>query len=179
MLAGAQTPVLAVVGWSGSGKTTLIEKLIPALADLGIERVAVIKHSHHHLTDVPGKDTDRLQRAGVMAVGLVTPDGYLLRYQYPQPREGLEGLLNLLLTLGPFDLVLLEGFKRRPGPKIEVVRREVSADLISSPEELLAVVGDVPPPAGVPWVRFGEEVRLAAMVKGWLEKPQGRGQAQA
>ncbi|MGB9919620.1 MAG: molybdopterin-guanine dinucleotide biosynthesis protein B [Moorellales bacterium] len=165
------------MGWSGSGKTTVIERLIPALAKIGIPRVAVIKHSHHRLTDTPGKDTDRLQRAGATVVGLVGEDGYLLRCQYALPREGLEGLMTLLPTLGPFDLVLLEGFKRRPGPKIEVVRRGVSVELISSPEELLAVIGDVPPPAGIPWVRFGEEERLAVIVKKWLNRPEGGGQA--
>jgi len=142
------------------------------LAARGLGRVAVIKHSHHLFADVPGKDTDRLRKAGAAAVGLLAADAGLLCYRSEQ-EEGPEGLLSLLATLGPFDLVLLEGFKSRPGPKIEVVRRAVNPQLISPPEELLAVVGDVPPPAGVRWIRYGEEDSLAEIVLDWLERRKG------
>ena len=57
-------PVLAVCGFSGSGKTTLLEAVIPNLVKRGLA-IAVVKHDAHGFeVDKPGKDSDRLFRAG-------------------------------------------------------------------------------------------------------------------
>ena len=169
MAAGLSPPIIAVVGWSGSGKTTLIERLVPALRSLGVARVAAIKHTQHQELDASGKDTDRFRRAGISTVGLVGPAGCAL-YLYEDQAEGLEGLMEIISPLGPFDLILLEGFKRSRWPKIEVVRKSIYPELVSSPEELVAVVADFSLPCGVPQFGFGEEDRLAAFVVDRLKR---------
>ncbi|MBC7346421.1 MAG: molybdopterin-guanine dinucleotide biosynthesis protein B [Clostridia bacterium] len=163
-------PVIAVVGWAGTGKTTVVERLIPALRRQGLGRVAAIKHTHHTQLDVPGKDSDRLRQAGATAVAVSGPQGWALFYSSGHETPP-ESLVALLYPLGPFDLVLLEGFKRGPWPKIEVVRKAVNPELLSSPGELVAVVADIPAGiAGVPWFTFGEEEKLAAAVVAWLRR---------
>lgn len=57
-------PLLGITGYSGTGKTTLLKQLIPLLHDQGL-RIALIKHTHHDMeTDIPGKDSYQLRKAG-------------------------------------------------------------------------------------------------------------------
>lgn len=107
------TPVLAVCGFSGSGKTTLLEKAIPRFIERGLS-VAVVKHdSHGVLVDTPGKDSDRLFRAGA-SIALRGPDQ---QFQ----RRNVASSLSLAATLTDLardhDLVLVEGHKDTPLPK--------------------------------------------------------------
>ena len=105
-------PVLAVCGWSGSGKTTLLEAVIPALLRQGLA-VAVVKHDAHGIdADRPGKDSDRLFRAGA-DVTLEGP-GEALRRSHGD----IELVSALRELLAGHDLVLVEGHKTTPVPKV-------------------------------------------------------------
>ncbi len=114
-------PVVAVVGRSGCGKTTLLVKLVPALARLGVE-VGVIKHSpmHEVETDVVGTDTRRLWEAGARHVTLVARDRIVHTHRYASEPD----LTTALAGVQGVDLILLEGYKQSPFPKLEVVRRD-------------------------------------------------------
>ena len=130
--------VLAVSGVHNSGKTTLLEKLLPILRSRGL-KVGVIKHDGHDFTpDVPGTDSFRLREAGAQGVAVYSGRHYLLTEEF---RLTEQDLLALFERHG-YDLVLLEGFKNSGWPKIEVVRRAVSAAPVSI--QPLAVVGDIP-----------------------------------
>jgi molybdopterin-guanine dinucleotide biosynthesis protein B len=48
------------------------------------------------------------------------------------------------------DLVITEGYKREPHPKIEVARRAISEELVSPDGELIAVVCDFAPRTTAP-----------------------------
>ena len=104
--------VLGLCGFSGSGKTTLIERLVPGLKAAGLA-VAVVKHDAHSLSiDPKGKDSDRLFRAG--ADVLVHDDRQgILRFR--AAKLSLAGAIERLG--GRYDLVLVEGHKKSPGPK--------------------------------------------------------------
>lgn len=107
-------PVLGICGFSGAGKTTLIEQILPSLTARGFS-VAVVKHDAHGIqVDRPGKDSDRLFRAGA-AVLLQGPDEALLRSRHGPCRELRTALDHLALQ---HDLILLEGHKGSPCPKI-------------------------------------------------------------
>jgi molybdopterin-guanine dinucleotide biosynthesis protein B len=129
-------PIVAVSGFSGAGKTRLLSRLIPALVDRGL-RVGVLKHtSHAHPFDVPGKDTDVLRRAGALAAAIEGPHGLA----YFGPRAG--GARALARLLPEVDLVLAEGFKHEPLPRIEVFRPGVSRALLADQDaRVFAVVG--------------------------------------
>lgn len=133
-------PIVCFVGKSGSGKTTFLEKLIPLLTARGY-RIGVVKHDVHGAElDQPGKDTWRLRQAGAGRVVLSSPHGFALIGQV----EGEMPLQELVRHyLDDVDLVLAEGYKRSPLPKIEVCRAARSRELLCRPEELLAVVSDL------------------------------------
>lgn len=111
--------VLGIVGWSGSGKTTLLVALLPLLRAQGL-RVSTIKHTHHGFDmDRPGKDTYRHREAGAQEVLVASGTRWALLHEI----QGEEPTLPYLLTkLEPVDLVLVEGFKAHPYPKLEVHR---------------------------------------------------------
>ncbi|MCB1915720.1 MAG: molybdopterin-guanine dinucleotide biosynthesis protein B [Rhodocyclaceae bacterium] len=112
--------ILGIAGYSGSGKTTLIEALIPLLSLHGLV-VSVIKRAHHGFdVDKPGKDSWRHRQAGAQEVMLASPERWVLMRELRRDPE--ENLDNLLSRLSPCDLVLVEGFKAAPIPKIEVWR---------------------------------------------------------
>lgn len=106
--------VLAVCGWSGSGKTTLLETAIARLTAQGL-RVAAVKHDAHGVAvDRPGKDSDRLFRAGA-DVALGGP-GEALRRTHRGDADDLAATLDGLLA--DHDLVLVEGHKGTPLAKV-------------------------------------------------------------
>ncbi len=168
-------PVIAVVGKSGSGKTTLLTRLIPELRQRGF-RVGAIKHSHHPFDlDRPGKDSWRLLQAGAEGVAFASSS------QVAVLREVKAELTVdelVALYLGSVDLVLVEGYKEAPLPKIEVVRD--GGPLFSPREQLLAIIGEGEGP-GLDVPRFSpEDVRGLAdfVVERFLQpdlpKDQGR-----
>ena len=121
-----------------SGKTMFLEHLVPVLRARGL-RVAVIKHDGHDFTpDVPGTDSFRMRQAG--ADGVAVYSGHQWMVVRPQPGS-LEALIG---QFADCDLVLLEGQKASPYPKIELVRGAVSHESVCAPETLLALATDTP-----------------------------------
>lgn len=136
-------PALSIIGWSGAGKTTLLVRLVPELQARGL-RVGVVKHSSHaHPLYPEGSDTALHARAGAAFVAFATPEGVQLTL--PGPRD-------VLALLEPFadrvDLVLVEGWKDGPLPKVEVFREGRGPLLAASRPDVLALVSDSPPAQG-------------------------------
>ena len=121
--AGRRPPlVLGICGHSGSGKTTLIERLVPRLRAEGLA-VAVVKHDAHGLdVDRPGKDSDRLFKAGADVLVHDARQG-LLRFR----AAGLSLPLAIRRLGGAYDLVLIEGHKGSPAPKVWLLGEGESA----------------------------------------------------
>jgi molybdopterin-guanine dinucleotide biosynthesis adapter protein len=131
--------VLSIVGWHNAGKTTLCVRLVEALKARGL-RVAVLKHSVAGFEmDRPGTDTTKFAEAGADLVVISSPTG-LAWLERPPTELSLE---EILLRMPPdIDLVVVEGFKREPTLKIEVIRAETGSEPIARPEDLLAIVSD-------------------------------------
>lgn len=112
--------VFGFAGWSGSGKTTLIEALIPLLIRRGL-LVSLVKHAHHEFDiDHPGKDSWRHRQAGCAEVLVSSSVRWAVMHELrgaPEPSLGAS-----LARLSPCDLVLVEGYKSAPIPKLEVWR---------------------------------------------------------
>ena len=142
---------VAFVAKSGTGKTTLLEKVISRLKDRG-HRVGVIKHDAHRFDiDRPGKDSYRLTAAGADTMVITSPEKLALVKQHTASPP-VEAILAEFFT--DVDIVLIEGFKSSSLPKIEVHRRERSADLLCRGKEhdpmLVAVASDEPLDLEVP-----------------------------
>lgn len=133
--------VFGLAGWSGAGKTQLAEALIATLSQRGY-RVATIKHAHHKFdADIPGKDSWRHRKAGASQVLVASDQRSALFTEYDEVKA--PDLDRLLSQLDPADLVLVEGFKSAPIPKLEVWRTTVGKPLLH-PEDphIFAVASD-------------------------------------
>lgn len=158
---GPRPPVISFIGRSGSGKTTLIEKL-SALFTAGGMRVAVIKHMRHEFDfDSPGKDTYRYREAGAYlscitngtSIGITAETGDI------DLIEAAPGLFSMA------DLVIIEGYKLGPFPKIEVIGGSTQSPLWESGEfDVTAIVCDNPVAAGVPRFRRDDIESISAFV---------------
>jgi molybdopterin-guanine dinucleotide biosynthesis protein B len=159
-----EIPVVSIVGKSDSGKTTFLEKLIRSLTERGW-RVATAKHHVHDFDiDVPGKDSWRHAHAGAVATMVVSPAQFALMRDVDREYT-LEELAHQAAEAGA-DILLTEGFKRVARVRVEVSRAERSAELISSPDELLAVVTDVDHAlAGVPLFGLDDAEGVAELVE--------------
>lgn len=114
------TRVIGLAGWSGAGKTTLLTKLIPTLTARGVS-VSTLKHAHHAFdVDVPGKDSHEHRKAGATEVLISSGRRWALMHELRSEPEARLG--DLLPKLSPVDLIVIEGFKREPHPKLEVHR---------------------------------------------------------
>ena len=127
-----------VMGWKNSGKTGLVERLVAEITGRGLS-VSTIKHAHHDVDlDQPGKDTFRHRQAGAHEVLMASPQRYAILHE---TRGGVEpALADLAARLTPVDLVLVEGYKRDPHPKIEVLRRETGQPLIQPADPTVRAV---------------------------------------
>lgn len=107
--------ILGVIGFSDSGKTTLIERLIGALRKEGFE-VCTVKHAHgEHFLSPAGKDTTRHLQAGAgISVGISKNDMAI----YIPRNVSMEEAIDMIHKLAFPDVILVEGFKDDPVPKV-------------------------------------------------------------
>jgi molybdopterin-guanine dinucleotide biosynthesis protein MobB len=158
--------VVAFVGAHNSGKTTLITDLVPLLAARGL-RVGTIKHSSRDAEDdVPGKDSQLHAASGANVSAFLTPQRTTLRRFGPE--EDLEAMLSR--GFGDCDLVLIEGYKGLPVPKIEVTRSGAARLPI---EGAAARVSNEPAADSLPTHRFEDRegiLRTVLRLAG-LERP--------
>jgi len=137
--------IFGLAGWSGSGKTTLMVRLVPEIVGRGL-RVSTVKHAHHAFdVDQPGKDSYEHRRAGATEVLVTSANRWALMHENrgaPEPT-----IEELVARMTPVDLLLIEGFKRAPHPKIEVFRRANGKPLLAPGDpSVLAVASDGPVP---------------------------------
>ena len=135
--------IIGIAGFSGSGKTTLIEKVIPLLVADGL-RVSLIKHAHHEFdVDHPGKDSWRHRHAGCTEVLVSSSKRWALMHELRGAAE--PSLQEQLRQLAPCDLVIVEGYKTEPIPKIEVHRHLNDSPLLFTEDpHIVAVATDEP-----------------------------------
>lgn len=156
-------PIVSIVGKSNTGKTTLIEKLIPELVRRGY-RVATIKHHLHDFDiDKEGKDSWRHRRAGSRATIVATPRKVAL-IEDVEEDFSIEALRDRYVHEA--DLILTEGFKGNPHPKIEVYRAALKRELLCRPEDnLLAVASDTPLNIQAPCLDINDAKGLADLIE--------------
>ena len=159
--------IIGISGYSGSGKTTLIEKVIPVLAREGL-RVSLIKHAHHEFdVDQPGKDSYRHRHAGCAEVLVSSSKRWALMHEL---RGAVEPTLQEQLKhLSPCDLVIVEGYKAEPIPKIEVHRKAGHTPLLY-PEDanVVAVATDEPLDTELPQVDGNDPEAVARFIIQYL-----------
>ena len=143
----SQMRIYGVTGWKNSGKTGLMERLVYEICGRGL-RVSTIKHAHH-ATDIdqPGRDSSRHREAGAREVIVASPVRWALMHElrgHPEPP-----LEDLVARLTPVDLVLVEGYKRAPHPKIEAHRVETGQPLLAGDNPTVQAVASNGAPEGL------------------------------
>lgn len=155
--------VYGVTGWKNSGKTTLTERLVAEIAGRGL-RVSTVKHAHHDSeVDHPHRDTFRHRQAGAGQVILSSPRRWALMTELRGAAE--PPLAQLLARLDPCDLVLIEGYKRAPHPKVETHRQATGRPLLA-PENptVRAVASDGAPTVAVPLFHLDDVPAIADFI---------------
>ena len=114
--------IFGIAGWKNSGKTGLAVRLVTELTARGY-KISTIKHAHHDFDiDKVGADSYRHRQAGAHEVALVSGTRYAIMHELRGASEPT--LEEVLARLAPCDIVLIEGYKREPVPKIEARRLE-------------------------------------------------------
>ncbi len=111
---------VAFTGPSNSGKTTLILKVARELIHEHKLQVAIIKNDPKDKAqfDVPGKDSYKFSDTGAEVV-VTSPTRTTL---FSQRHKELNEIIELF---GNFDILLVEGLKNLPLPRISIFREKI------------------------------------------------------
>lgn len=139
--------IYGVTGAKNAGKTGLMERLITEMTSRGFT-VSTVKHAHH-TTDIDhaGRDSYRHREAGAREVILASPNRWAVMHELRDAPE--PALAALLAHLSPVDLVLIEGYKIAPHPKIEAHRFETGRPLLAPGNRTIRAVASNAAPEGL------------------------------
>ncbi len=153
-------PFVSLAGYSNSGKTTVMASLIRIIKSRGY-KVAAVKHAAHgYSMDPSGTDSWHYAQAGADQVAIVGPDSLTI-HEFYQVEKSLQEILERIKNV---DIILVEGFKNEPGPKIEIYRQEHSAGRIPMSSSAMAIVSDVSIADDLPRFSFDELEELADFI---------------
>jgi molybdopterin-guanine dinucleotide biosynthesis adapter protein len=140
----ANQRVFGVTGWKNTGKTNLLTALVENLTGIGYT-VSTVKHAHHGFDiDHEGRDSWRHRMAGATETAIVSATRWALMHELRGDSE--PNLADILAKMAPCDLVLVEGFKREPHPKIEVLAGQGGEmALWHHDPSIVAIAADVAP----------------------------------
>ena len=158
--------VFGLAGWSGSGKTTLLTALIPELVSRGIT-VSTLKHAHLTFdVDHPGKDSWRHRQAGAREVMISSQNRWALMHELRGAAEPT--FEELVRRMSPVDLLLVEGFKHHPHPKMEVYRPSLGKPLLHPEDPLVVAIAsdEVLPELSLPWLPLSDISAVATFILG-------------
>ncbi len=162
--------IFGVTGWKNSGKTTLMERLLEEFTARGFS-VSAIKHAHHSFDiDHPGRDSYKFREAGARQVALVSPKRWALMHELRD--EDKPDFDEILSHIGPCDLVLVEGYKGSPHPKIEArSNRSLTQEPLSGDDpQIVAIASEVETDTGaLPGYDVNDIGAIADFIAGHLD----------
>lgn len=134
--------LFGVTGWKDSGKTTLVCKLVSEITARGYS-VSTVKHAHETFEiDHEGRDSYRHRKSGASEVAISSKNRWAVIHELRGEEEA--SLSEMLAQLSPVDLVLIEGYKREPHPKIECRRIDArnNEDIAPNDPSIVAIARD-------------------------------------
>jgi len=120
---------VAFTGPSGSGKTTLVEKISKVL--IQTQEIAIIKNDPKDkaIFDIEGKDSYKFSQTGAEVV-VTSPS----RTTYFSKRH--KELKDIIKIFDHFDILLVEGLKTLPLPRISIFRDEIDESYLDCSEAI-------------------------------------------
>lgn len=137
--------IVSIIGHKNAGKTTLVAAIAHEFKRQK-RRVGTIKHASHPLEiDKAGTDSWRHFHEGKADGVIVASPDLRVTFERRSDEAGPEVLARRYYA--DMDVVLVEGFKTAPIPKIEVFRKEVARAPLFNPEaenasDWLAIITD-------------------------------------
>ncbi len=163
-----------IAGWKNSGKTTLVAGLIEIFTQRGLV-VSTLKHAHHSFDlDQPGTDSHRHRTAGARETALVSRDRWAIQHELKGEDE--PALEEILARLSPCDLVLIEGYKRQPIAKLEIIGPDQISDrhLWRDDRDVVAIACDQAiAKCPLPAFQRNETARIADFIQNQLQLEAG------
>lgn len=120
---------VAFTGPSDSGKTTLVEKVAKTL--IAQRKVAIIKNDPKDkaIFDTEGKDSDKFSKTGAEVV-ITSP---ARTTYFSQHKKTLDDIISMI---NDFDILLVEGLKTLPLPRIAIFRNSIDESYFASSEAI-------------------------------------------
>ncbi|MDQ1183220.1 molybdopterin-guanine dinucleotide biosynthesis protein B [Agrobacterium larrymoorei] len=166
--------VFGISGWKNSGKTGLAVRIVTELTARGY-RVSTIKHAHHDFDiDKVGADSWRHRQAGAHEVTIVSGTRFAIMHELRGAAE--PSFEEILARIAPCDLVLIEGYKYEPVPKIEARRKDAAKTepLAAGDPHIIAIAADhLIPDSTLPVFNLDDTARIADFIEATvgLERP--------
>lgn len=122
---------IAFTGPSNSGKTTLIVKVATILIDKLGKEVSIIKNDPKDKArfDTEGKDSFKFSQTGADVIVTSPTRTTLFSHKHQE-------LDDMVALLGDFDILLVEGLKTLPLPRIAIFRNRLDPDYFDVSEAL-------------------------------------------
>lgn len=155
--------IYGVTGYKNAGKTGLMERLVTEITGRGLT-VSTLKHAHHATEiDHEGRDSFRHRQAGASQVLVSSPVRWALMTELrgaPEPP-----LDDLLARMNPVDLILIEGYKSAPHPKVEAHRFETGRPLLAPDNPTIrAVASNAQPVVNCPLFHLDDTAAIADFI---------------
>ena len=160
--------IFGVTGWKNSGKTGLMERLVSEFTERGLS-ISTIKHAHHDAdVDHEGTDSFRHRAAGAGQVVLSSPQRWAIMTELrgtPEP-----SLSDILKRMDPVNLVLIEGYKSAPHPKIEALRAETGKEpLALRNSSIVALACTAPIDVDCPQLDLNDTAAIADFIMAYVD----------
>lgn len=135
--------IIQIAGYKNSGKTTLAMILIEHLEQSGL-RVSSLKHHGHGGAPhgMENTDSEKHRSSGALFAGVLGAGIFQLATKEPWSFSCLIAIYELLET----EVLVVEGFKKEPYPKIVTIRNEEDLKLLDELSNIQAVWTAVPIP---------------------------------
>ena len=151
-----------IVGWKNSGKTFFAQRLIEYFSKKNLV-VASIKHAHHNFEiDKPGTDSYLHRQAGSQQIIVSSSKRWTKIVELKDRSE--KNLDELLKELDSPNIVIIEGFKNSPHPKIEIVKENSDNYLFSKLKNVIGIVSNKQLETNLPQFKREEIDKLAKFI---------------
>lgn len=166
------THILQVVGYQNSGKTTLVSKMIERF-NSNNSRIGTLKHHGHDGSPLgldTEKDTFKHRTAGAAITG-IEGKGLLQITSADENYLTLNRLLELYETFS-LDLILVEGFKNEPFPKIVLLKAPQEVELLLNLSNIILLICwyDTLPECDIPVYSIQNESGYLDWIQSYMKK---------